>query len=119
MTVAPEVYLGSVIVILPAMLRGLRILYLRVTKLYVEDISCMSGVPAAARCFDESDSYISFLQNTFRFENDTDTFGAMFGGVAEEFYGKTGLKNEKILAHYLDPFLYGILYSDRKAGKGQ
>ncbi len=26
---------------------------------YVEDISCMSGVPAAARCFYESDSYIS------------------------------------------------------------
>ena len=84
---------------------------------YVEDVSCMSGIPAAARCFYESDSYISFLRNIFRFENDTDTFGAMFGGVAEEFYGKTGLKNEKILAHYLDPFLFGILVQRKRTEK--
>ena len=76
---------------------------------YVEDVTCMTGVPAAARCFYESDSYVSFLRNIFRFENDADTFGAMFGGVAEEYYGKTGLKDRKILEHYLDSFLLNIL----------
>ena len=77
---------------------------------YTEDVTCMSGVPAAARCFYESDSYIGFLRNIYRFSNDSDTFGAMFGGVAEEYFGGTGLKNEKILRHYLDVWLMGILY---------
>ncbi len=79
---------------------------------YKEDVSCMTSIPAAARCFYESESYISFLRNTFSFVNDTDTFGAMFGGVAEEYYGTTGLKDEKILRHYLDKCLLGILYGE-------
>lgn len=45
----------------------------------------------------------------FRFKNDTDTFGAMFGGVSEEFYGTTGIKNDKVLEHYLDQRLLEIL----------
>ena len=59
--------------------------------------------------FYESESYISFLRNTFSFVNDTDTFGAMFGGVAEEYYGTTGLKDEKILRHFLDKRLLELL----------
>lgn len=73
--------------------------------------TCQGSVPVAMRCFYESDSYISFLRNVFSLPCDTDTLAAIGGGVAEEFYGKTGLKNEKIMEHYLDQRLSGILGS--------
>ena len=75
---------------------------------YSWDVTCMTSVPVAIRCFYESDSYISFLRNVFSLDCDCDTLCAIGGGVAEEFYGKTGLKNEKILKHYLDERLWRI-----------
>ena len=78
-------------------------------RTYEEDVSCMTSIPAAARCFYESDSYIGFLRNIYRFRNDSDTFGAMFGGVAEECFGGTGLKNEKLMEFYLDEMLRVIV----------
>ena len=76
---------------------------------YSWDVTCMTSVPVAIRCFYESDSYISFLRNVFSLDCDSDTLGAIGGGVAEEYYGKTGLKNNKILNHYLDKKLLNIL----------
>ena len=76
---------------------------------YKVDASCMTSIPAAARCFYESDSYIGFLRNIYRFSNDSNTFGAMFGGAAEECFGETGLKNEKLLEFYLDERLRDII----------
>ena len=75
---------------------------------YKWDVSCQGSVPAAMRCFYESDSYISFLRNVFSLSCDMDTLCAIGGGVAEEFYGKTGLKDEKILEHYLDEYLLSV-----------
>ena len=80
---------------------------------YGWDVTCMTSVPVAMRCFYESDSYISFIRNVFSLECDMDTLCAIGGGVAEEFYGKTGLKDEKILRHYLDDELFGILYKEK------
>ncbi len=44
---------------------------------------------AALRCFYESEDYHSFLVNVISLDCDTDTLGAIGGGVAEEFYKKT------------------------------
>lgn len=52
--------------------------------------SCHGSVPAAMRCFYESTDYESFIRNIFSLECDSDTFGAIAGGVAEEFYGGFG-----------------------------
>lgn len=76
---------------------------------YKEDVSCMSSISAAARCFYENDSYMGFLRNIYRFTNDSDTFGAMYGSVAEECFGGTGPKNGKLLEYYLDDRLMEII----------
>lgn len=77
---------------------------------YSWDVKCMTSVPVAMRCFYESNSYESFLRNVFRLNCDMDTLCAIGGGVAEEFYGKTGFKTRNILEYYLDERLLGILY---------
>lgn len=77
---------------------------------YSWDIRCITSVPVAMRCFYESNSYISFLRNVFSLKCDTDTLCAIGGGVAEEFYGQTGLQNDKIINKYLDKGLVNILY---------
>ena len=72
--------------------------------------SCQGSVPAAMRCFYESSDYESFLRNVFSLECDSDTFGAITGGVAEEFYGGFGkIDAEGLLKKYLTPELYEIL----------
>ena len=78
-------------------------------KNYSWDVTCMTSVPVAMRCFYESDSYESFLRNVFRLNCDMDTLCAIGGGVAEEFYGKTGFRDRKILEYYLDEDLLNIL----------
>jgi ADP-ribosylglycohydrolase len=65
--------------------------------------SCRGSVPAAMRCFYESTDYESFMRNIFSLECDSDTFGAIAGGVAEEIYGGFGnIDAEGILDRYLD-----------------
>ena len=78
---------------------------------YEWDVSCMGSVPVAMRCFYESDSYISFLHNVYSLNCDADTLAAIGGGVAQEFYGKTGIKEEKVLRHYLSDELLEILFN--------
>ena len=81
--------------------------YLR--KNYSWDVTCMTSVPVAIRCFLESDSFISFIRNVFSLDCDCDTLCAIGGGIAEEYYNSTGLKNDLILEHYLDNYLFSIL----------
>ena len=72
--------------------------------------SCQGSVPAAMRCFYESTDYESFMRNIFSLECDSDTFGAIAGGVAEEFYhGFGSVDAEGILGECLDEELLGIL----------
>ncbi|MCR5451122.1 MAG: ADP-ribosylglycohydrolase family protein [Lachnospiraceae bacterium] len=86
----------------------------KLRETYSWDVTCMTSVPVALRCFYESDSYISFIRNVFSLDCDCDTLCAIGGGVAEEYYGKTGLKNDKILKHYLSDELYEILFPGKK-----
>jgi type I restriction enzyme M protein len=77
---------------------------------YVWDVSCQGSVPAAMRCFYESTDYESFIRNVFSLPCDSDTFGAIAGGVAEEYYHGFGSVNaDAILETYLTKYLYGIL----------
>ncbi len=72
--------------------------------------SCQGSVPAAMRCFYESTDYESFMRNIYSLPCDSDTFGAIAGGVAEEFYGGFGdIDAEGIIKEYLTEELYDIL----------
>ena len=81
-------------------------------KHYSWDVSCMTSVPLAMRCFYESDSFESFMRNIFRLNCDSDTFGAIAGGVAEEYYHGFGFDPDPVLRRYLDDYLYAILMSE-------
>lgn len=71
---------------------------------------CCDTVPAAMRCFYESTDYESFIRNIYSLKCDSDTFGAIAGGVAEEYYGGFGsIDAEKILKECLTKDLYEIL----------
>lgn len=77
---------------------------------YVWDVSCQGSVPAAMRCFYESTDYESFMRNIYSLPCDSDTFGAIAGGVAEEFYHGFGdVDADGILEEYLDGYLMEIL----------
>ena len=79
-------------------------------KIYQWNETCMGSVPAAMRCFYESDSYESFLRNVFRLKCDSDILAAIGGAVAEEYYGWTGFYNEdELLKKYLDANLYNLV----------
>lgn len=83
--------------------------YLR--KHYRWTEKCSDTVPAAMRCFLESTDYESFIRNIFSLECDSDTFGAIAGGMAEEFYhGFGSLDGEKIAKEYLTEELWDILH---------
>ena len=72
--------------------------------------SCQGSVPAAMRCFYESTDYESFMRNIYSLPCDSDTFGAIAGGVAEEFYHSFGdIDAEGILKKHLTDDLYEIL----------
>ena len=65
--------------------------------------SCQGSVPAAMRCFYESADYESFMRNIYSLPCDSDTFGAIAGGVAEEFYhGFGNVDAEGILKKIFD-----------------
>ena len=80
---------------------------------YVWTEKCSDTVPPAMRCFYESTDYESFIRNIFSLECDSDTFGAIAGGVAEEFYhGLGSVDGEGIAKKYLTDELYKILIHD-------
>ena len=49
----------------------------KLEKIYQWNETCMGSVPAAMRCFYESDSYESFLRNVFRLKCDSDILAAI------------------------------------------
>ena len=78
---------------------------------YRWNVICQDSVPAAIRCFLESDDYESFLRNVFSLKYSMNTLCTIGGGIAEEFYHGTGLDNEKLLKEYLDEYLYNVVVS--------
>lgn len=71
--------------------------------------TCQDSVPVAIRCFLESENYESFLRNVISFDCDSDTICAIGGGIAEEFYGGTGMNNQELLSYYLDDYLLSLV----------
>lgn len=62
------------------------------------------------RLYVKSWDYESFMRNIFSLPCDIDTFGAIAGGVAEEFYrGFGSVDAEKNLKEYLTSELYELL----------
>lgn len=82
--------------------------------IYKRDITCQTSVPVALRCFYESDDYYSFLVNVASLDCDTDTLGAIGGGIAQEFYGRTLDNAENIIERFLPAELWNIYKEDRK-----
>ena len=48
---------------------------------------CPFSVPAAAICFNESNSFEDVINNCLSFDGDTDTIGAIAGSIAGVYYG--------------------------------
>lgn len=79
------------------------------------DVTVAGTMPLALRCFYESTDWESCIRNVFSVRCDTDTVACIAGGIADAFYGGTGLEEEKLLYRYLvqpdrfgrfDRFLY-------------
>lgn len=83
---------------------SLPVKYLRLK--YVWSETCDGTVPAAIRCFLDSTDYESCMRNCLSLPCDMDTMCCIAGGMAEAFYGTTGLDNKAILKKYLTPHLY-------------
>lgn len=71
--------------------------------------TCQGSVPVAIRCVYESNTYIEFIRNVFKLNCDMDTICTIGGGIAEELFGGTGLKDDDILKKFLDDELYIVL----------
>ena len=54
---------------------------------YFFDVSCQGSVPQALVAFFESTSYEDAIRNAISIGGDSDTIGAITGGVAEAYYG--------------------------------
>lgn len=79
------------------------------------DVTARGTMPLAIRCFLESDDWESCIRNVFSVRCDTDTVACIAGGIADAFYGGTGLDEKEMLRRFLvmpneqgvfDTFLY-------------
>ena len=77
---------------------------------YWFDISCKGTVPYAIASFLESDSYEDAIRNAISLGGDSDTLGAITGGIAEAFYGVPDNIREKAES-YLDERLRDMLHA--------
>ena len=75
---------------------------------YIFDVSCQGSVPQALEAFFESNSFEDAVRNAISIGGDSDTIGAICGGIAEAYYGIPDDIREKALC-YLDPRLTDIL----------
>ena len=79
------------------------------------DDTAMGSMPLAIRCFVESEDWQSCIRNVFSVKCDTDTVACIAGGIADAYYGGTGLEEDTLLKRFLikpnergefDTFLY-------------
>ena len=95
--------------------------YLVTTPLFIYrpfgkfDDTAMGTMPLAIRCFLESEDWESCIRNVFSVKCDTDTVACIAGGIADAYYGGTGLDEDALLRRFLikpndrgefDTFLY-------------
>ena len=75
----------------------------------------MGSMPLAIRCFVESEDWQSCIRNVFSVKCDTDTVACIAGGIADAYYGGTGLEEDTLFKRFLikpnergefDTFLY-------------
>ena len=72
------------------------------------DETCQVSMPEALQCFYEGRDYEDVIRNCISIGGDSDTLGAIAGGIAEAFYGVPEEYRER-LKDYLDKDLLGIV----------
>lgn len=77
---------------------------------YQFDVSCQGSVPVALEAFLESTNFEDAIRTAISVGGDSDTIGAMTGGVAEAFYGVPEKIRSEALT-YLDEYQKKILFS--------
>ena len=65
------------------------------------DDTAMGSMPLAIRCFVESEDWQSCIRNVFSVKCDTDTVACITGGIADAYYGGTGLEEDTLLKRFL------------------
>lgn len=72
---------------------------------YEFDVSCQGSAPQAIEAFLESNSFEDAIRNAISIGGDSDTIGAITGGIAEAYYGIPQELADKVYNDYLDDFL--------------
>ena len=75
---------------------------------YRFDVTCQGSVPQALEAFFESTDYEDAIRNAISIGGDSDTIGAITGGIAGAYYGVPESIRKKAIS-YLDKTLIGIL----------
>ena len=70
--------------------------------------TCQETVPQALQCFFESTDFEDAIRTAISLGGDSDTIGAIVGGIAEAYYGVPAYIKETAIT-YLDEQLYTIL----------
>ncbi len=80
---------------------------------YQFDVTCQGSTPQAIEAFLESTSFEDTIRNAVSIGGDSDTIGAMAGGIAEAYYGiPVDIRNKAMT--YLDERLTPILVEFEK-----
>ena len=72
--------------------------------------TCQVSIPQALQCFYEGTDYEDVIRNCISIGGDSDTLGAIAGGIAEAYYGVPE-ELKKQLPKYLDEYLMQIIYA--------
>ncbi len=75
---------------------------------YTFDVSCQGSVPQALEAFFESTSFEDAIRNAISLGGDSDTIGAITGGIAQAYYG-IPINIRKTALTYLDTAQLSIL----------
>ena len=74
-------------------------------KYYEYDISTQGSVPPALECFYESTDFEDCIRNAISIGGDSDTIGAIVGGLAEAYYGIPEKIKNSALGYLPDEFI--------------
>lgn len=85
-------------------------------KTYKFDVSTQGTMPPALECFYESTDFEDCIRNAISIGGDSDTIGAIVGGLAEAYYGIPADIEERAVAYLPDEFINVINEFERKYG---